>query len=319
MDNTNEYYTDNGYKELEDIDLPPLSPMSYLEPHKDTIDNSLSPLPINDSQYAISTYEEDESKESQTYILPKYVETARNIINPINEETKKVDELKESLYHTCCACNRNIPMNEMFSLGLNIVTSDSRLICLCCAVDNEEGSILHDWTLDVECDEKRYCSRCRKEKPCYKFTENNKYCDYCLIRKRFLRLKRKKEEKIMNEEEESISNSSCSGNSSDDSYEKNNKRKVKCCKCNKFVNISETFLLSKDRYSFSDKHICLYCSLDISNYHLLYDWEDNVNHDCGKMCSRCKKIKSFSRFRVGHLSCEYCSLKRKRQYLLTRK
>lgn len=313
MENQSEYILLNDFRDLEDINLPPIMPITSFEHSINNGDDNLSPLPKDDEICNLCIGDEFKVKQTNSPVIIKKDDISGKNTNQIQEEAKKTTELKKELYHTCCTCKKKMMMRNMFSLDYKNPGLMSKLICLTCALHIDESYFLHDWTSNIECDEYRHCPRCKKDKPSYKFKKYNKYCDYCLIKKKWLRLK----SKLQNDEMYGAYEES--GNSSSDEYENVSNRKVRCCSCNLLVNIDVAFLYFKVKDYFSNRYICLKCSLNVSNCHLLHDWEDYVDSEYGRMCNRCKRIKSLSRFKIGHLGCDYCSLKRRRLYLLTRK
>lgn len=98
---------------------------------------------------------------------------------------------------------------------------------------------------------------------------------------------------------------------------KNCEKKVKCCKCQKIVDLYNCFALRKN-----SKYVCLNCSKEIEVYQLS-DWEKEITRYSPNtmVCSRCKKRKNCYRFvniRNNRLqrTCSYCLLKRKLQYIV---
>lgn len=321
MDKDNKNVVTSEYNDLEDIVLPPLSSTSFFEPTTNYINDELTPLPEDDDMLKICVDEELNMK-NELSAFNKEHSIYKKDITLSEEIIKKEVESKVEFYHTCCSCKRYVSMRNMFTLDYKNPSLLDKLICIECSSQISESYLLHDWSSDIECNEMYHCPRCKKDKPSYKFKNNNKYCDYCLIKKKWLRLRSKiQKEDIYSDFEENSGSSSnnSSGDDSDKIGDSNHIRKVICFNCNISVNIKQTFLYYKVKDYFSKKYICLNCSLGVSNCHLLHDWEDNVSLFDGKMCNRCKKIKSFNRFKTGHSGCDYCSLKRKRLYLLTRK
>lgn len=222
------------------------------------------------------------------------VPTAEKIENNIKS---KFNERK--ILYSCCKCRGHFHLKDLFVYEESDNISDKKPICLVCSKEVDDVRKLRDWTDIYENDVKKECSRCKNTKSLTRFTENNKYCDFCLLKKRWSRMKTKYET----------------------TYERKrrtiNPDLVKCCKCSKLCKRSVTFAYIEQEYY--TRYICLNCSVDVADWRKLRDWEEETGLIDSRMCSRCKKHKSLYRFNEGKSGCEYCSLKRKRLYLVQKR
>lgn len=307
--NTQQQSTDDN--ELEDFQLPPLTVDSVFGDYFSYSDTG-SPFSEQNSVY-YSNFD-DFSDSSVDIVEINYQE--ENIITETfmgDSERKTPDETNfcdaGMNLKKCHYCHKNVMLKTMFILKYD----DSEcFICLKCSVNISECRMLKDWEKEPNSLKTKICPRCSKEKSYYRFRNNNKYCDYCLLKKKWLRLRAK------------IENSNKNDYFRDDENEETSKtstrKRVNCCVCNEVVNLQECFLYFECfDDSYSDKKICLDCSLSIKDWRCLRDWEDSSAIKNGRICSRCKKMKSFNRFRYGKSGCGYCSLKRRRLYLLQRR
>lgn len=217
-------------------------------------------------------------------------------------EEKQIDINEENLsisYQKCSFCHKRTILKNMFVLKNDFSLS---FICLNCSVKKTKCRDLKDWENEPNSTKTSVCPRCTKKKSYYRFRNGNKYCDYCLLKRKWARLRSKLVDSDYYE---------------DRTTETYIDKYVNCCFCKENINIQDCFLYCKNiEECYSNEKVCLDCSLKIKDWRCLRDWEDTADPKNAKMCSRCKKMKNRNRFKPGNKGCSYCSLKRKRLYLL---
>lgn len=90
----------------------------------------------------------------------------------------------------------------------------------------------------------------------------------------------------------------------------------KCFKCDRLFDKNHLFIYSEDKsLDVDDKpYICLGCSLYVNDDLMLRDWDTNLQNPF--KCYRCNHERSSARRTKVGSYCSYCSLKKKRSYLL---
>lgn len=295
---------ENEEIELEDLQLPPLNIRSEFEEY---LFNTNSIFVYNEQASDINNYYPDSTFSIEELTSSVEMGTEKQQMSYSDSEQKKDENNLSIKKKNCDYCQKKNLLKNMFIIK-ETIDSNITYICLKCSSNICESRMLKDWEKEPKSIDTKICRRCNKEKSYYRFNNDNKYCDYCLLKKKWSRLRRKVDFDYAND---------YSNDDEDEIIPKTNKQYVYCCFCNERTLIEECFLYFECYFdTFSNKKICLNCSLKIKDWRCLRDWEDSAEVRSGKVCSRCKKVKSSCRFKNGKSGCEYCSLKRKRLYLL---
>lgn len=114
------------------------------------------------------------------------ISAAENVQNNI----KSVFHEMKILY-SCYKCRERFHLKDLFAYEQSDNVSDTKPICLFCSKDVEDIRKLRDWTDIFQNDVKKKCPRCKNTKSLTRYTKNNKYCDFCLLKKKWSRLKSK--------------------------------------------------------------------------------------------------------------------------------
>lgn len=225
-------------------------------------------------------------------------------INKLDDKEINNNNLNDDnvIHYTCCKCRENFESKDIFAYQEDVYVSSVNPICMICAKEVEDIKRLKDWA-DIDIDGiTKVCARCKNNKPLSRYAENRKYCKLCLMKKKWSRYQNKIEKNY-----EVKVKYDCSDG-------------VQCCKCFNLCKKFQSFVYVEGKDSTDKKFICLKCSLDVSDWYRLKDWEDDNNIEFKtKLCKRCKKYKSIDRFGDGKSGCEYCALKRKRVYLISKR
>lgn len=226
-------------------------------------------------------------------IIPPIVIDIHNIPN---NNSKNISDFDKKKCFVCCNM-RNI--HEMFIYDDK--TGKSDYICFNCSSNVNESRSLRDWEVEPLSFSNKKCNRCLKYKSLNRFMKNNKYCNYCMLKKRWTRNKKKdeiKKNEMIKSKLRKLYN-----------YEYKNA----CSSCLKEKILKEMFIETGN-----NKYICVDCSVNI-NLSLLSDWEIKGKSNDNRLCFRCKEWKSKERFNSKSQYCQYCSLKRRRKYLIYKK
>lgn len=186
-----------------------------------------------------------------------------------------------------------------------------KMICFECSLNILECRDLLDWEDKPISSDTRVCPRCNKTKSSFRFCGGNKYCNFCLLKKKWTRTK----EKMM--KNEIISDSDTDNEITIFKSKKPTKKHILCDFCGVNADAKDIFLyIDKSDEYVQNKNMCFKCSLNVKDFRLLTDWICNDHRQNSRYCTRCKKWKSICRFTEGKKNCQYCSLKRKRLYIL---
>lgn len=213
--------------------------------------------------------------------------------------------------HKCDNCHMLYLLKDMFLYRENVSSTNKYYICLDCSLNISNGKKLKDWEEKPFASKRIVCWRCSKPKSFFRFHKENKYCDYCLLKKKWSRCH------YRNKKELDSFNSLIVTNNDEYNFLEQEVAAVRCCMCKNSCDKRNVFA-----YGYNDlqnnrmRFICLDCSLKVDDNTLISDWELCLTSRNGKLCNRCRKYKSRKRFRSGRIACDYCSLKRKRMYLL---
>lgn len=238
--------------------------------------------------------------------------------NMFEKETDKEKEEAESEFdefitkkHKCDKCCMMFLLREMFLYKENVCSTNKYYICLDCSLNISDGKKLWDWEDKPFASKKIVCWRCAKSKSYFRFQKENKYCDYCLLKKKWSRCH------YRNKDSSDSFNSFIERNNDDFKFLEREIATVRCCMCKNSCDKRNVFAYGcSELINNRMQYVCLDCSLKVNDASLINDWESGLTSREGKLCSRCRKYKSRRRFRSGRIACDYCSLKRKRMYLL---
>lgn len=273
-DDNIENESSNSIDQLLSLEIEPFNQnyflMSQDYPSSDDRSNSFCVVPLPEYQPKL-TKKEDENNEDS------------------NVEIKR--EIK------CYKCEKICNIEEMFIYNIPIENKD-HFICFDCSCYVNESRALKDWENIPLSNEVKKCNRCMKFKSDNRFTNRNRYCNFCLLKKKWSRIRQLRK--------------------NDNEKKPNKEREMRniCSICLKEKELKDMFVYNSDVES-KLEYVCVNCSVNLEVCRL-HDWENKRDRRNGKLCQRCKKWKTKTRFNKNGEACHYCSLKRRRLYLVSK-